>query len=143
MAYWIFKCDPKRYRLSDRLSDPSPQISWLVTRYRREIAPGDIVFLLEAGPRRAIRAVMRVDSAPADLPELDSEQAYWAERDTETRCRVRGTITHRVDLPAAELESVDGLDQLSIFHGWQQGTNFRVSDTEGEIILSLAQRVGA
>jgi len=141
MAFWIFKCDPKRYRLSERIADPNPGISWLVTRYKNLIAPGDTVFLMEAGPRRSIRAVMRVDSGPADMSELEAEQEYWAERDTATRCRVRGTITHRVDLPAEELQSVPGLESLSIFRGVQQGTNFRVTDSEGDVLLSLAQRV--
>ena len=45
MATWIIKCDPKVYRLSDRLSDPNNTITWLVTRYKNDIQPGDIVFL--------------------------------------------------------------------------------------------------
>src|SRR5262245_54481687 len=56
MAFWIFKCDPKRYRLSDRLMDPNPEITWMVTRYKKEIAPGDTVFL-------AGRASCRVTAA--------------------------------------------------------------------------------
>jgi hypothetical protein len=143
MAFWIFKCDPKRYSLTDRMADPTPGISWLVTRYKKEIAPGDTVFLMESGPRRSIRAVMRVDAGPGEMGELEGEQAYWAERDTETRCRVLGTITHRVDLPVEELKSVDGLQDLSIFHGVQQGTNFRVTDKEGEILMSLVERVAS
>jgi hypothetical protein len=143
MAFWIFKCDPKRYRLSDRLMDPNPQITWMVTRYKKEIDPGDTVFLLEAGPMRTFRAVMRVDTAPAEMGEMESEQMHLVERDTETKCRVKGTITHRVGLPVAELEEVPGLENLSIFHGVQKGTNFRVSDAEGEILMSLVERAVA
>ena len=143
MSFWIFKCNPKRYRLVARMGDSNPRITWLVTRYKTVIAPGDTVFLMEAGPRRAIRAVMRVDAGPHDMSEMDDEQAYWVERDTETRCRVQGTITHRADLPITELEGVEGLENLSILHGVQQGTNFRVTDSEGEVILSMIERVEA
>ena len=143
MSYWIFKCDPERYRLSARLSDSNPAITWLVTRYKKVIAPGDTVFLLESGPRRAFRAVMRVDAGPHDMSEIEGEQSYWVERDTEQRCRVQGTITHRASLPVAELEGVEGLENLSILHGVQQGTNFRVTDSEGDILLSLLERVAA
>jgi EVE domain-containing protein len=139
MSFWIFKCDPKRYRLSARLADPNPAITWLVTRYKKVIASGDTAFLMEVGPRRAIRAVMRVDAGPCEMAEVDSEQAYWVERDTETRCRVQGTITLRIDLPITELEGVEGLEALSILHGVQRGTNFRVTDSEGEVLLSLVE----
>ncbi len=139
MSFWIFKCDPKRYRLSDRMADPNPTISWLVTRYKKQITAGDIVFLMETGRKRSIRATMRVDVGPQDLAELESEQVYWAARDTETRCRVRGTLTHRVNLPIEDLASVEGLRDLSILHGVQQGTNFRVTDTEGPLLMSLVE----
>ena len=141
MSFWIFKCDPKRYRLNDRMADPNPALSWLVTRYKKVIVPGDTALLMETGPRRAIRAVMRIDAGPAEMGELETEQAYWNERDTATRCRVRGTITHRVDLPITELAEVDGLENLSILHGVQQGTNFRVTDSEGDILMRLVERL--
>lgn len=140
MSYWIFKCDPKRYRLADRVADPMEETTWLVTRYKNEIAPGDTAFLMETGSQRCIRAVMRVDSSPQEMSELESEQRYWTDRDTEARCRVRGTLTHRTELPIAELQSVDVLRDLSIFKGFQQGTNFRVSEDEGRTILAMIER---
>jgi hypothetical protein len=137
MASWIFKCDPKLYRLSDRLSDPNDSISWLVTRYKKDIMPGDTVFLMETGPKRAILAVMRVDEAPQERAELEHEQAYWENRDAETRCRVLGTIIKRVDLPIERLKSVEALNELSILEGFQQGTNFKVTEAEAEILLRM------
>jgi predicted RNA-binding protein with PUA-like domain len=113
MSYWIFKCDPKKYRLSDRLQQQTePTITWLVTRYKKEIAAGDTVFLMESGPKRAIRAVMQVDSAPAEMAELSHEQEFWKERDTELRCRVLGTLTDRVNLPIEEIKTVAELRDL-------------------------------
>ena len=41
MSYWIFKCNPARFRIDERLADPEPKTSWLVTPYRDEIRSGD------------------------------------------------------------------------------------------------------
>ena len=40
MAFWLFKFDPDRYRLAERLADPNPVLTWLVSRYRDDIRPG-------------------------------------------------------------------------------------------------------
>lgn len=141
MAYWIFKCNPARFRLEDRLGDPNPVTTWTVVRYRDEIGPGDTAFLWVTGAKRAIRAVMSIDQAPRVMAELPSEQQYWSEPDTEKALRVVGTFTHRnVDLRADELRATPGLEQLSMFHGFQQGTNFVVTDVEGKIIMGLVNR---
>jgi hypothetical protein len=138
MAYWIFKYNPEKYRLADRLADPSPEITWTVSRYRDQIAPGDTIFIWETGPERGIRAVLRAEGTPQDMAELESEQPYWAQRDNDIRCRVRATIIERdVDLPHTDLRTVPGLENLSIFHGFQQGTNFPVTPDEGAILLGL------
>jgi hypothetical protein len=41
MNYWIFKYNPQLYRIDDRLNDPSAEITWKVSKYRREIQAGD------------------------------------------------------------------------------------------------------
>lgn len=141
MSFWIFKCDPKKYALSDRLRDePDSTITWLVTRYKKEIAEGDTVFLMESGPKRAFLAVMRIDSGPTEMSELSHEQPFWKERDTEVRCRVKGTLTHRINLPIEEVKTVDELQGLSILRGFQQGTNFRISENEGRCLLQMIER---
>lgn len=138
MNYWIFKCDPQKYRLNERMADPNPLITWNVTRYREQIQPGDIVFLWETGTERGIRAVLRVDSIPQEIPEIESEQRYWVARDTAIKCRVRGTIEKRdVKLSHSILRETPGLENLSVFVGFQQGTNFSVSCEEGAIIERL------
>ena len=45
MAFWIFKFNPDRYRLADRLADPTPTLTWTVSRFRDEINAGDTVLL--------------------------------------------------------------------------------------------------
>jgi hypothetical protein len=42
-----------------------------------------------------------------------------------------------VDLQHTYLRSVPGLENLSVFHGFQQGTNFPVTPEEGAILLRL------
>ena len=138
MAFWIFKCNPEKYRVADRLADPNPNLTWTVSRYRDQIGPGDTIFIWETGRDRGIRAVLRAESIPQDMPELESEQPYWAERDTEVQCRVFAAIIDRyVNLSHTYLRSVPGLENLSVFHGFQQGTNFPVTPEEGAILLRL------
>jgi predicted RNA-binding protein with PUA-like domain len=138
MAFWIFKCDPNRYLLEDRLADQNTKITWTVSRFRDEIGHGDTVFLWVTGNERGIRAVIRVDEAPRLMAELESEQAYLKEHDTEERLRVVGTLTHRdVNLRLDELRKVKGLEQLSVFKGVKQGTNFPVTADQGAILLRL------
>lgn len=138
MAFWLFKCRPDRYDLPRRLADPNPVISWTVSRYREEIRADDTVFLWVTGPDRGIRAVMRVDQPPQDIPELDTEKHFWTDGDESVACRVVGTITHRhLDLSTDALRNVPGLGELAVFHGYQQATNFAVSDAEGAILMDL------
>jgi hypothetical protein len=140
MAYWIFKYNPEKYRLDDRLADPNPEITWTVSRYRDEIAPGDTIFIWQTGRDRGIRAVLRAEAVPQDMAEIDSELPYWTQGENHICCRVRATIIERdVNLPHTELRTVPGLESLSVFHGFQQTSNFRVRPAEGAIILGLIQ----
>jgi predicted RNA-binding protein with PUA-like domain len=143
MAYWIFKCNPDKYHLEDRLADPEPAITWTVTRFREEINASDIVFLWVTGEQRGVRAVMKITEPPRSMTELEREQKYWAERDDDEQIRVIAIFTHRdVNLHHTELREVDGLENLSMFHGFQQGTNFRVTDAEGEVLMRLVEGGG-
>ncbi len=140
MAFWIFKCNPERYRLDDRLTHPDTKITWTVSQFRDDIRPGDTVFLWVTGKERGIRAVMRVDEAPRMMAEMESEQAYWVDRDTQVQMRVLGTLTHRdVNLAHTELRDVPGLEELSVFKGFQQATNFSVTPAQGAILLRLVE----
>jgi len=141
MDFWIFKSNPEIYRLDDRLTDPNPTISWTVSQHRGEIGPGDIVFLWVTGRNRGIRAVMRVDEAPRLMSELESEQPYWSERDTREKWRIVGTFTHRdINLSHNDLRDVEGLQELAVFQGFQQKTNFPVTPEQGAILLRFVQK---
>ena len=138
MAFWIFKCNPDKYRLADRLADRNPTLTWKVSRFRGEIKADDTVFVWVTGPQRGIRAVIRVVEPPRLMAEIESEQAYRVERDTQEKFRVVGTLIRRnVNLPHHELRDVEGLADLSVFTGVQRATNFPVTPTQGEILLRL------
>lgn len=96
------------------------------------------MFLWVTGKEGGIRASMRVDEAPRLMEELESEQKYWAERDTQEQWRVVGTLTQRdLNLPPSELHEVKGLESLSVFQGFQQSTNFPVTPSQGAILERL------
>ena len=51
-----------------------------------------------------------------------------------------GTFTHRdVDVSGNVLRSVPGLENLSVFHGFQQTTNFPVTPAEGAILMRMVE----
>lgn len=140
MSYWIFKTNPDHYRLDGRLKDANPKISWKVTRYKDEIQKGDIAFIWRTGNKRGICAVMRINTNPAEMKELESEQKYHVERDVKIMLRVEGTFTHRFDcISHKELRNIPNLKNLSVFSGNQQATNFKVTDEEGKILMELLE----
>jgi predicted RNA-binding protein with PUA-like domain len=145
MSYWIFKCNPERFRIDARLRDPAPQTAWTVSRYRDEIAPGDIAFIWRTGPGGGIVAVLRVESDPEVMPDGKPDDRLWIDpRDADPTWRVRGRFTHRIAcLTREELSMVKGLEALSVFHGWQQATQFRVTPAEGDILMRLVENAGA
>jgi hypothetical protein len=141
VAFWIFKCNPEKYRLAERLADPNPTLTWQANQHREEIGPGDTAFIWKTGPERGICAVVRVETEPRQMLELETELKYDVEPDTELRWRVQCTLTNRnVNLSHVALREVPGLENLSVFRKdvVARGTNFAVTPDEGAILLHLA-----
>lgn len=138
VKYWIFKCNPEYYRLDERLNDPEPNSTWRVTRYKDEIKEGDIAFIWLVGNKRVrgIRAIVRIDSLPADMDEIETEKSYYVKLDFARINRVKITFLERSPLVSAEtLKNIPSLSNLSVFHGVQQPTNHKVSHEEGEFLV--------
>ncbi len=136
--YWIFKCNPEYYRLDDRLDDPEPNSTWRVTRYKDEIKEGNIAFIWVVGNKkvRGIRAVVRIDSLPVDMDEIETEKSYYTKLDFARIKRVKITFLDRFPLVSAEtLKNIPRLSNLSVFHGVQQPTNHKVSNEEGDFLV--------
>ncbi len=56
MAYWLFQGNPKYYRVIDAIRD-FEQMLWLVTRYGKDMAPGDGVLVWKSGDKAGIYAI--------------------------------------------------------------------------------------
>ncbi|HEV8069210.1 MAG TPA: EVE domain-containing protein [Planctomycetaceae bacterium] len=141
MNFWIFKWNPDDYDLDGRLKDPDPNTSSKVTKYQNEIALGDIAFIWQTGNDRGIRAVMRIDKAPGNWPELEVEKRYAKEPESDDCLRVVGTLIRRsVHLRQPEIEAEiekAGAGRFSLLTAVRQGTNFRLRSDEGEVLLRL------
>jgi hypothetical protein len=81
---------------------------------------------------------MLIDSEPQEMAELDHEKKYCIDIDVGNRHRIIGTFIKRIDcLSHLILRDYPGLENMSVFHGFQQATNFRVTQEEGKIIMEL------
>jgi hypothetical protein len=85
MAYWLFQGNPKYYRVLDGIRD-FEQMPWLVTRYAKDIAPGDGVLVWVSGKEAGIYA-KRFAPPSANAKVTESAQVitklpdrkYWAD----------------------------------------------------------------
>ena len=77
MAYWLFQGNPKYYRVLDAIRD-FEQMPWLVTRYGKDIAPGDGVLVWVSGKEAGIYAIAKV-TEPAHVITKLPDRKYWAD----------------------------------------------------------------
>jgi len=77
MAYWLFQGNPKYYRVLDAIRD-FEQMLWLVTRYGKDIAPGDGVLVWVSGKEAGIYAIATV-TEPAQVITKLPDRKYWAD----------------------------------------------------------------
>ena len=143
MKYWIFKCNPEHYHLTERINDADPNTTWRVTRYKDEIKAGDIGFIWVVGDKRVrgIQAVMRIDCDPVEMDEIETEKKYYVKPDYKRMWRVKATYLERFPLVSAEtLKEIPVLSGLSMFHGVQLPTNHKVSDEEGQFLMQFVKR---
>lgn len=149
MNYWIFKCNPKYYRLDDRLNDSEEKTTWRIKQHKGKVKQGDIAFIWETGRDRGtwgIRATLQIDSAPVEMDELEAEKKYYIEPDFQPTpmVRVRATFRDRFTrVSAQDLMDIPQLAGLSVFRGPHQATNFEVTNDEGQFLLNYikAQRL--
>lgn len=147
MSYWIFKCRPTNgsedgYLFDARMADPDPKTTWRITRYTDEIRSGDVAFIWKTGNDRGIYAVMAIDGDPQRMVEYPHENSYNVPPDHDLKLRVAGRFIKRLTgIPSTTLRKIPGLEQLSVFHGFQQATNFPVSEEEGRLIMSLIEKL--
>src|SRR5712692_2191438 len=75
VARWILQCNPERYRLRDALRDGFDVRSWTVSRYLREIGPGDEAAMWISGPSAGIYALAEITTSAEQ--SADDPDPYW------------------------------------------------------------------
>lgn len=75
MAYWLFQANPKYYRIIDAIRD-FEQMIWLVTRYAKDIVPGDGVLVWKSGDQAGIYAIAEIIES-SKIIENPTDIGYW------------------------------------------------------------------
>jgi predicted RNA-binding protein with PUA-like domain len=141
MAYWLFQGNPKYYRIIDGIRDFT-QMPWLVTRYAKEMQPGDGVLVWMSGKEAGLYAIAEMIEAPklmADLPDI----GYWLDK---SRLGEKPFATIRftdklLDRPLlrSELKQDPVLGALIVIRQ-PNGTNFKVSPEEWRRVYELKEQ---
>lgn len=138
MRYWIYKINPEKYRIENRLRDPRTEMTWTVSRYAHMTSAGDIAFIWLAGKERGIVGVTRLTSAPVMMDEIETELPYYIEEPISMVTRVHAVITHRIALlPSIQLRNFPELMKCAIFHGPPHETNYLLTEKEGLFFSDL------
>lgn len=139
-SVWIFQANPQKYDVVGALSDQRMhKLRWLVNQHKSDIKQGHLVLIWMSGndEEAGIYALARVESDPANLPELPEGRTYWVtEGMDKDALRVDLSILRSfINRPIVrkDLKTVQGLQKLSIFRN-AQGTNFDVKDEEWQLI---------
>jgi hypothetical protein len=130
MRAWIFQAKPEQYEIKDIREDQEE--TWLVTRYRREMGRGDIVFFWRAGDRSERGIYGWGNIVEGEAREIEG-WGYGIR--VEYRRRFHDFVS--VD----DLERAGVLTDNLIFR-MPIGTNFRVSEEELEELAELIRRKG-
>jgi hypothetical protein len=136
---WIFQANPLFFNITEAV-ETLKTMSWLVSRYKERIGPGDHLYLWRCGDDAGIVATGTVLSEPAPLPENEEELAFAVQpekfKGTETRVSLSIDQVVRPALLKADLKGDPRLTGLSILNT-SQGTNFPVSEDEATALDEL------
>lgn len=146
---WIFQANPNRYDILNALADDKigTEKHWLVNQHKNEISIGDIGLIWLSGREGGIYAVAEITSNPEMLVASFEEEKYWIDSDDKNQERLRVKMDLKINLlnnpiTKEDLKKTAGLESLSIFRQ-SQGTNFRVTENEWEIIKNKIDLVRA
>ncbi|MGH1588668.1 EVE domain-containing protein [Methylobacterium phyllosphaerae] len=152
MRTWIFQGNPDLFDIDAYLAAWPPEFPWLVTRYAREIAVGDQVFIWKTGgAARGVSGIVAEAIVTAETEEregLPSAKSLWRGEATaveEKRSRallkpVR-VATSREVLRREWLGEDAVLRDMHIIR-MASGTNFPVTPTEAARLNLMWSRIG-
>jgi hypothetical protein len=138
-----FLGNPEKYWVYNSLFDESlKEATWLVSRYRDEIRVGDVALIWKACQRSGICAVGEIITDPQEMYDLPESGKYWKFEIDKNRKAVRVLIHYKLKLKLTntllgqELRTMPELRSMEIFEQ-TQGTNFRVSNIQWQVIRNL------
>ena len=138
MAYWLFQGNPKYYRIVDGIRDFT-QMPWLVTRYAKEMQPGDGVLVWMAGPEAGVYAIAEIIDTPKPMPE-PPDIGYWLDK---SRLGAKPFATLRFTdkllerpLLRSDLKQDPVLKSLTVLRQ-PNATNFKVTAAEWQRVYEL------
>ena len=73
--WWLFQSNPNYYDLLGAM-DAMMESAWAVTRFGKEMAPGDRVFLWETGPAGGIRGLATITGPLRPRPSVDPDAEF-------------------------------------------------------------------
>jgi MoxR-like ATPase len=136
---WIFQANPNFYDVRGALRRLTKQ-TWLVSRFRDDMALGDKVYLWESGSEGGIVGVAEIEGLPMMASDPDEERPFVKEAGKFEGEHLRATlkILRVVEPPITrnELMSHAELRGLSLFRA-PQGTNFRLSSEQTAAIEAI------
>jgi hypothetical protein len=129
MNTWIFQAIPERYDLREKL-ETGGVVTWLATRYRARMEPGDKVYLWLGGDEsiRGIYGQGILASQPFPKPEWEAYgvDVWYIER-------------KKAHIPVSAIRNFPGLQNLLILRA-PNATNFLLSAEEAQALAALYQQ---
>jgi predicted RNA-binding protein with PUA-like domain len=138
MAYWLFQGNPKYYRIVDAIRDFA-QMPWLVTRYAKEIKPGDGVLVWMAGKEAGLYAIAAVLDTAKLMPE-PPDGSYWLDKSRigqkpQATIQFTDKLLERPLLRGALMQD-PVLKSLTVIRQ-PNGTNFKVTPEQWQRVYEL------
>jgi EVE domain len=140
MKSWLFQANPKYSNILQAI-ESLDGIYWLVTRYDKEITPGDRVLIWIAGKQAGIYAIAEVAAAPQFMDEPPDIEIWTIPIRAKARFYAPVTFQQKL-LDTPLLKSVLLYDRVLyemevIRH--PHNTNFRISEAQWHQVLILIQ----
>src|SRR6266568_3027344 len=114
---WIFQALPERYNLAEQLR-PGRTENWVVSRFAREITPGDVVYLWQAGSEAAVFGWATVNS-PVFEPNLSEGKSSSEASPRSQRVEILYQARFEPPITRAEIRSHGQLAGLARTHGFK------------------------
>ncbi len=133
MRRWIFQGVPERYDVADRRKvDEGKKETWLVTRYREQMHPGDVVYFWRAGQEE--------QKGLYAWGTIEGEPKYFQDWGWGVPIIYRKRFPHH--LSATDLKQDPLLKQNLLFR-MPIGTNFALTDEEASVIeRTIVEKIG-